>query len=524
MPRADPSRSDYCASRHLLRNLDDASELRRNPLVRDYFHTVVSGSPRRDIAERAALERIRDDVRASLARCGHFAGGRDHVALGRIHGALLRCDIDDQPAPAVAAELGLSERQLRRERRVAHGAFARAFRTRHPGSPVPATVCDVATLRLAEAVELHELGQNLLAQREFASIAANVPAPERRIEALCVAAEAEIDGLRHQAAAAHLADARAVMMRHARELDDDALCGAEEHVDFVAWMMRWQTAVSAGLGTQPPLAYAPRADDRARSERRRALFVRAAAEYAKHRMEVGDFALALGAVQRARDVQVTLHPARTKERLAVLMAEAQLYSLRAPRGAARDRYSDIEQRAAACGHVRVLLASRSERVVAGTVAGEQAVGRVFNDLLAPFGAIERRTMVRTFAWVARLVAECESNPRDAVISARLVEELVPPRGVNALGARCVRASVAIDARRFDVAREIAQSVYADAEHVGNGRLRGAAARNLAACALGSRRRAEAQRYIREALTLTERFGSQEALDRTNVLARRLDIA
>ena len=115
MPRADPTRSDYCASRHLLRNLENAAELRRNPLVREYFAGGAGGaSQRRDAAaDRGALEQIRSDVRTSLARCSDHVGRCTHVALGRIHGALLRCDVDHQPLTAVAAELGLSERQLR---------------------------------------------------------------------------------------------------------------------------------------------------------------------------------------------------------------------------------------------------------------------------------------------------------------------------------------------------------------------------------------------------------------------------
>jgi hypothetical protein len=94
----------------------------------------------------------------------------------------------------------------------------------------------------------------------------------------------------------------------------------------------------------------------------------------------------------------------------------------------------------------------------------------------------------------------------------------------ALGTRCVRANAAIDARRYDDACALAQSVYSDAAHAGNGRLRGAAARSLAAIALGSRRRSEARRYVQEALALTERYGSAEALARTYALAQRLDVA
>ena len=525
MPRADPTRSDYCASRHLLRNLENAAELRRNPLVREYFAGGARGaSQRRDAAaDGGALEQIRSDVRTSLARSSDHIGRCTHVALGRMHGALLRCDVDHQPLTAVAAELGLSERQLRRERRAAHDAFVRALRAGRREAPAPATVCDIATVRLAEAVELHELGQGVLAQSAFASIAANAPEAERRIEALCLAAEAEFDTLRHAAAAAHLADARTIIVRYSRELDDEAARAADEHVDFGAWLLRWQTAISAGLATQPPLAFAAIGDDRARGERRRALFARAAAAYAMQRWEVGDYGQGCGAVRRALDVVPTLHRTRTKERLAVMMADTQLYGLRTRPGADRHRFRVIEELAASHGHVRTMLGARSERIVAETAAGPDAAGRIFDDILRPFGALERRTMARTFAWVAHIVTQAESNPRDSVASAQLAESIVPARSVIALVTRSVRANVAIDARRYDDALPLAQSVYSDAELTGNGRLRGAAARSLAAIALGCRRRSEAQRYIREALSLTERYGSTEALARANALARRLGV-
>ena len=524
MPRADPARSDYCASRHLLRNLDDASELRRNPLVREYFTDAVGAPHRRDAAtDRGVLERIRDDVRASLARCSDHTGRCTHVALGRMRAALLRCDIDDQPAPAVAAELGLSERQLRRERRAAHDAFLRAFRTAPRGSP-PATACDVATVRLAQAVELHELGQAALAQSAFASIAAHAPAAERRIEALCLAAEAELDALQFGATAAHLDAARALMARHARDLGVDVMRAADEHIDFVAWLLRWQTAVSAGFATQPPLALVPADDVPLRDERRRALFVRAAAAYAMQRWEVGAYEQGCGAVRRALDVVPMLHATRTKERLAVIMADTQLFGLRAPVGTDCDRFEALEQLASSHGHVRSMLAARAERIISETALGRTPAGRAFTDILSPFGTAERRWMARTFAWAAQLVAQCASNPRDFAASAQLAEALVPPRDITALGTRCVRANAAIDDRRFDDARPIAESLYSDAEWIGNGRLRGAAARSLAAIAFGCRRRTEAQRYIRESLALTERYGSPEALARANALARRLDVA
>jgi hypothetical protein len=525
MPRADPTRSDYCASRHLLRNLDSAAELRRNPLVRDYFRDVAGNPRRRDAAaDRLALERIRYDVRASLARCSEFARDRTHTALGRMHAVLLRCEIDDRPPVSVAAEIGLSERQLRRERSAAHDAFARAFRAPHRQPRPSATACDVATVRLAEAVELHELGQGVLAQSAFESIATGASSPARKIEALCLAAEAEFDALRHAAAATYLADARTILARDAHELDDEAARSADEHLDLVAWLLRWQTAVSSGLATQPPIALVRAHDDRAREESRRALFVRAAASYATQRWEVGDGGRGQTAVQRAWTVMPTLYAHRTKERLCLMMADAQLYGFRAPRGADRYRFRVVERLAASHGHVHAALTARAERIAGAAVAGPDAAGRIFDRIMQPFGAVERRGMARARAWAAQVVTQCESNPCHAIMSAKLAESVLPPRSASAMMARCRRAAVAIDAHCLDDAASLLQSIYDDADLAGNGRVRATAARSLATIALGRRRRSEAQCYIRQALALAERFGSPEALARTTAIARKLNVA
>ena len=275
---------------------------------------------------------------------------------------------------------------------------------------------------------------------------------------------------------------------------------------------------------QPPLALAPAAGDGARDEPRRALFVRAAAAYAVQRTEVGDGLRGCRAVQRALAVLPSLHPTRIKERLAIMAGDAHVYSLYVTRGADHHRFRVVEELAAAHSHVHATLAARAQRIAGVAASGPSATGRICADVFAPFGAAERRGLAGAFAWSAQCVAQCESNPQDAVGSAKLVERLVPARSALALMARCARANHALIARRYDDARALAQPVYDDAELAGNGRMRGIAARCLSAVALAGRRRSEAQRYIREALSLTERYGSPEALDRANALARRLDVA
>jgi hypothetical protein len=571
MPRADPTRSAYCASRHLLRNLDDAAELRRNPLVRACF-TAPPG--RHEVDPTHALDRVRGMVHASLTRCRERPdNGRVHAGLARMHAALLRCEIDKQPLAVVAAEMGLSDRQVRRERRAAHDAFLHAFRGAANDAPPAAIVRDRAALRIAEATELHELGQSALAMSACEGVANDAPLPERRIEALCLAAEIDLDAARYADAAARLAEATAILSARDVALEGDARALAVERLDLAGWSLRTLTGVSAGVATPPPLAAAnalgalahdePRAALHARAlaverldlagwslrtltgvsagvatppplaaanalgalahdEPRAALHARALAAYALQRWEVGDAARGSEAVRRAQELVPALDRARTKERLAVTFADARICGLREA-DADYERYLAVEEIATRRGRVRMLLLARAERIGAELRAlggGE----RVLDRILSPFEPGVRRSLPLALATAACIVAQCEREREAAFAAADLAERLLPPRSAMALIARSIRLRLLIDAERFDEARALAQSLKNDAERLGNERVRGSAARHLATIALAEHRRADAKRHIREALAILERYGTPAALAHARELARRLRAA
>ncbi|HTD33779.1 MAG TPA: hypothetical protein VK665_08980 [Candidatus Elarobacter sp.] len=517
MPRADPTRSPYCASRHLLRNLDDPLELRRNPLVRACF----DAPPGRHEGDPAhALDRVRGMVHASLTRCRERPDhGRAHTGLGRMHAALLRCEIDKQPLAVVASEMGLSDRQVRRERRAAHDAFLHAFRRAAKDAPPAAMVRDRAALRIAEATELHELGQSALAMSACEGVAHDAPLAERRIEALCLAAEIDLDGARYADASARLAEAGAVLRARDAALEPEVRALANERLDFAAWSLRTLTGASAGVTTPPPLPVANALAATAREETRRALHARALAAYALQRWEVGDAPRGAEAVRRAQELVGALERARTKERLAVTFAEARIIGLRDAEGD-YERFLAVEEIAARRGRPRMLLLARAERI--GTEL--RALGgaeRVLERIVFPFEPGVRRAMPLALATAACIVAQCERDRERAFAAADLAERLLPPRSGMALIARSIRLRLLIDAERLDDARELAQALKNDAERTGNERVRGSAARHLAAIAIAEHRRADAKRHVREALAILERFGTPTALAHARQLARRL---
>ena len=520
MPRADPGRSPYCASRHLLRHLDDARELCRNPLVRGMFPPERGG---RDGEQRRAIDRVRRRVTVSLAGMRDHARSVRNVQLGRAHAALLRCEIDAQPLAVVAAELGLSERQMRRERQAAHVLFLRAFRTGAAHETRRAIVApDTAAVRVAEGVELHELGESDLAARVLLEVETAAASAERRVEAACAGAEIDLERGRIDAAKDRLVKARALLDARGDELDERAGAVARQHLELAEWTLRWRTDQCAGIAARPPAVVAHADAVHAfGGERHRALLARALAVYADQRWECGDAAAMTAALKRAAELLRTLDPARAKERLAVALAEARALGLGTWPGGDAAAFAAVERRAAAAGHVRTALRARSERIGSELHTAPHLPAQP-DGIVTAFGPRERREMPHAFAGAARILAQ--SQPLERVAdAAELTAAYAPARSANALLARCARVRSVLALGAHDDAAALAQDVLADAELAGNPRVRGSAHRYLAQIAAARGARHEAVRHVGEALTLLERFGTPFAHREAKRLGRKLGV-
>ncbi len=511
MPRADPTRSAYCASRHLLRNLDDAAELRRNPLVRSCFASQA-GAQENERAE--ALDRVRGLVQASLAGCRRRAGARAHGTLGRMHAALLRCEIDKQPLSVVAAELGLSDRQIRRERRAAHEAFLDALAER-VAAPRAVAVRDRAELRLARASEMHELAQSALALAACDELAASAPA-EHRIEALALAADIERDCGRYAESKSRIDHARAILAD--RALTPDAAMTSRERIDLASWSLRRALGDGCALALAPPVVTLRGDAQDPRDEPRAALFVRAVAAYAEQRWEVGDAIGGVDAVRRAWRAVTALDAGRTRERLAVMLADARMTGLNGRDD--REQFLAAERLATRRGHVRARLVARAERL--GTEMVAHGCGPLMESVLDEYEGAERKMMPWAVAAAALvgLHVDCDEHRRDEACD--LVQRLLPPRSALALLARAQHLLEDLARGRVEQARAAAHAVRNDADAAGNLRARGAAERVLAHVALLQHRRRDARRHLDHAIPVLDRYGTWHARRDAHRLARRLD--
>ena len=153
MARSNPERSEYCATRHLLRRLGNVRELQRNPLVREAFATHDAETACRLVESRA---------HAAIAS----------MRSARWRAILLLADVQKHPPARVARDLGLSARQYHRERCSAHAAFASAYSALR--RPLPVTVDDDAgrrKLQLASALADSGIAQSARSVLEEAAAA-----------------------------------------------------------------------------------------------------------------------------------------------------------------------------------------------------------------------------------------------------------------------------------------------------------------------------------------------------------------
>jgi hypothetical protein len=194
-------RSDYCAGRHLLRHLGDARALRRNPLAMRWIAPCV--------ADADALALVGGAVRRALtAMEGEVTVRQRRTARHTV--ILLRMDVGFETVGAVATDLGLSERQLRRERRAAYTRFLATFRSLEPG---PARVYErTADIQIDHAGRLADSGEATSALAILEDVARRAGESTARCRALVRAADVEMELHRLDCAKTHLSHARRLIL------------------------------------------------------------------------------------------------------------------------------------------------------------------------------------------------------------------------------------------------------------------------------------------------------------------------
>ena len=181
MARSGYTRSVYSAVTHLLSSYRNDEALRLNPLVSRHFDA-------RDV--RGSAELVRTLIRECIDLIVSTAASHSLSIAKRQRHILLRYDLEGASRLEVCKELGVTERQLYRDRRAASEALATQLRAADAKVPersaVTSGVVDAAELALHAAVRMNTNGATSLSQERAEAIASQSSDPQWRIVAKCL--------------------------------------------------------------------------------------------------------------------------------------------------------------------------------------------------------------------------------------------------------------------------------------------------------------------------------------------------
>ncbi|MGA9419145.1 MAG: hypothetical protein WBV40_08335 [Candidatus Cybelea sp.] len=209
---------DFSLERALFRDLKRPGSLAANPLAAAALSRLGS----------ATTLRTRVRVLAERFRQLDLSSAGQDVARRRFE-IVVRCDLEGEKAEAVARDLGISPRQLRRERKVARQRIVEAM-LEERAEKIDAALPDPAAIVVANAARLYSSGETQLALAALRSIAAEAGAPEMRINALALSAEIENQVGSREEAERTLREARRLMREPLR--DDAAAHFCRARIDL----------------------------------------------------------------------------------------------------------------------------------------------------------------------------------------------------------------------------------------------------------------------------------------------------
>jgi hypothetical protein len=180
-------RSAISTVTRLLRSFYDDGALRHNPLVARHFDSGET--------QHVAAERVRTSIRAAIDTIVLSARPQDAVIAKRQRHILLRYDIDCATRETVCSELGITERQMYRDRNAGAGAVARALLEIRLSQEATA-LCDVSVpgeLALQSAFSIMAAGGSPAATDRATAIARETNDVRMRVAAYCVAAQVQYE-------------------------------------------------------------------------------------------------------------------------------------------------------------------------------------------------------------------------------------------------------------------------------------------------------------------------------------------
>lgn len=244
MPRTNPDSSFEVAVKHLFRHLHEPAFLRRNPLVRHFFATTPAGRPAR-ARDLAALKAIHTLVREGADRYRDAGiAAVDHENALRQHAIVVLAYLDRRPLREVADLLGISQDHCYRARADICRYIARYIQDCHERSrsAAPVPVFDAFRFRMQQAALQAEIGNVEEALTAYESLAGEAAPVQKKVAALCSAAQLLVDSGEASRAANLHARAQQLFQDAAPSLPPAVAGRIEANIQFITACLEYAGA------------------------------------------------------------------------------------------------------------------------------------------------------------------------------------------------------------------------------------------------------------------------------------------
>jgi hypothetical protein len=492
MPRANPAASFEAAVRHLFRHLDDARELKRNPLV-----------------QQSALSVIRARIRAGAKDYFDSAGPDERVQAQRRLAILDGC-LQGRSVKELATQLQMSLRQCYRERSLIYRYVAESLRRDEFKAERPvAHFGSVFEIEMERAAARAANGDYLLAMREYQAFI-DEGSVCQKLQALISRAELELELGALRSAELSLT-ALSTCFAQADDLPTIETKASVVYMQFLEAKLAWERGSFGEASRRLSLARSASADFGVDpTERLRGLYSDIAIESANRAFDLGDFEATKAFLAAARESSDTLSgpPQRTAN---ALLMEATLSFVNMRPGADIPLQDPIALASRAhsvalqCGSIKWRL--RAEMFL---TALQRATVNVMQRGELILSLAKSLHNPRLFAMLSLELADMLLETPSWRQADRLMRVTLPRESFYAGSFSMLKAVYRLKARAVPAAKKHAQVAHAIAQRAAAPRFQASTLRLLGCSSYMLGQRDQAADYISSAVPLAEQYGSAPA--------------
>ena len=521
MPRANPRASLDVAVRHLFRHLNQPRELRRNPLVSWLFEAADGLSTLENEASLAT--RVRELIAEAAQR--ETDSGRNGEQWLRQRAIASRCLLKGEAPRVVAADLGISERQFRRERAQICKRLAAYIRAKQLADRAPRLeILNPLRFQFERAGAQAEAGDYERAICSYDDILAACDRLPEKVESFCKRAEVELECGRLEAALASLTSASKVLEGNVRNFGARSLAASRANIALLQSKLAWATADFSTAKTT--LESARRALQTVRSvagKRIKELFIGVLLDLASRAADQGDFAASAEALLEIEEFSQAIPDISLPLQIDWMMQRNSLAIVSARPGASfgMSNYTSNLNRALnlakTCRSLKRIVETEAE--LARTVGMEAELANAGLGLGGDTALKIARRVISSARHLRnyRLSTAMSVSMADYLIASdcwRSIPSILEDAERNAVDGThhwvvmmMVKSAYHLKAGKPLEGLRCGREAYRAAKTMGSPRVTAAVLRRLASATYALGRKGEASEYIRDSVSISERSAS-----------------